>query len=272
MKSYQEELKPILKTYKARFSQCYSRVATHFVSAHWHNAYEILYVRRGYGKQQLNAEIADIRPGDIVIICPGDVHATEAISNDGCDIDYVQFSVDLIYNTPKTLQTLHSGIVHADDESIKKLFDALLQNNHQDYNGKELITTGLIYTLCGFLVRMSFKEVPTKHSKMIEKVCAYIMEETDIRLEKVSAHFYYSPEHLSRKFHKEIGISYRDWCKRIIMDRAINLMKDEDNTIEFIAETLGYSDKSSFIRSFKRMFGITPNAYRSCENNVDSPV
>lgn len=270
MKAYQEELKPIIKTYKARFFQSYSRVATNFVSAHWHNAYEVLYVRRGYGKQQLNAKIEDIRPGDVVIICPGDVHATEAVSNDGCDIDVVQFSVDFVYNAEETLQGIRSCIIHADDDSVKRVFDALLQNSQNEYEGKDLIATGLIYTLCGLLVRGTFNESSEKHSKMIENVCSYIRQAADVRLKSVASHFGYSSEHLSRKFHKEIGISYRNWCNLVVMDRAIALMKNENYTIEFISHALGYSDESTFIRSFKRMYGVTPNVYRCCKNNIDA--
>lgn len=269
MKIIQEELTPIIKTYKARFSQNYTRVAASLVLPHWHNAYEILYVRRGCAKQRLNAEISNINPGDIVIICPGDVHATEAISHDGCDIDFVQFSVDLVYNAEQTLETVSSGIVHTDDESIKRIFDALLQNDQKKFEGKELISTGLIYTLCGLLVKNSFIETRIWHSVTVENVCAYIKDQSDIRLETVAAHFNYSPEHLSRKFHKEIGISYRDWCNHIIMDRAVELMKNEENSLEFIAEALGYSDRSSFIRAFKRTFGITPKVYRSSLRNVE---
>lgn len=261
MRGYQEELKQQIKTYKACFSQSYSRTAKSFVSSHWHEAYEVLYIRRGYGKQRLNAEIADIRPGDVVIICPGDVHATEAISNEGCDVDYVQFSVDLVYNAKETLQLLRSGIAHAEDESIRKIFDALLHNHLEDREGKELITTGLIYTLCGFLVRMAMGETPMKRSKLVEDVCTYVVHAQDIRLETVATHFNYSPEHLSRKFHEETGFSYRNWCDRIRMERAVSLMK-EDYTMGVIAECLGYNDESSFIRAFKRLYGITPSTYR----------
>lgn len=269
MKKFQEKLYPIIETYKARYSHSYSRVPVHFVSSHWHNAYEVLYVRRGYGKQQLNAEILDICPGNVIIICPGDVHATDAVADDGCDIDCVQFSGDLVYNSKETLQSLRSCVVNVGDDSIKKLFDAMLHNHSKKSNGKDLIITGLIYTLCGFLVRMSLHETQAKYSKTIEKVCMYTKEETDIRLENVAAYFNYSPEHLSRKFHREMGISYRDWCNRILMDRAVYLLKSEDNTIAFIAESLGYSDESSFTRAFKRMYGITPSTYRHSNKDTD---
>ena len=225
MKSYQEELTPNIKNYKVSFSQNYSSSPIQFVASHWHNAYEILYVRRGYGKQQLNAEIIDIHPGDLIVVCPGDVHATEAISTQGCDIDYVQFSVDLVHNAKEMLHPLCSCVIHTDNDAIKRLFDALLQNNLEKQNGNELITTGLICTLCGFLLQLSYRKTNPKLSNTIKKICIYTQQESDIRLETVAAYFNYSPEHLSRKFHKEMGISYRDWCNRILMERAIYLMK-----------------------------------------------
>ena len=268
MKGYQEELTPSIKNYKVNFAKNYSQVPIQFVASHWHSTYEILYIRRGQAKQQLNAEIIDVGPGDLIVICPGDVHATETNSSHGCDIDFVQFSVDLIYNAKELLHPLHSTIIHPDNDSIKKLFDALLQNNLEKRNGNELITTGLICTLCGFLLQLSQKKSNTKLSNLIKNICIYTQQESDIRLETVAAYFHYSPEHLSRKFHKEMGISYRNWCNRILMDRAIYLMKSEENTIALISDALGYRDESSFIRSFKRIYGITPSVYR--HNQISS--
>ena len=262
MKTYREEPKPLIKTYRAYFSQNNSQTARSLVASHWHDVYEVLYIRRGYGKQRLNNETGDIRPGDVVIICPGDVHATEALSADGCDVDYVQFSVGLVYNAKENLQMLRSGIVCAENHSIKKIFDVLSRNRQDDRAGKELIATGLIYALCGYLVQTCVGESQTKRSDVIEAVCAYVEHAEDIRLETVAARFNYSPEHLSRRFHGEMGVSYRNWCDRVRMERAVSLMREECNTVGGVAERLGYSDESSFIRAFKRLYGITPSAYR----------
>ena len=56
------------------------------------------------------------------------------------------------------------------------------------------------------------------------------------------------------------------------MDRAIYLMKSEENTISIISEALGYHDESSFIRAFKRIYGITPSAYRHNQKDMDRSV
>ncbi len=57
---------------------------------HWHTAWEILFIRRGEASQILNASAANVAAGNIVIIRPGDVHATTATGEDGCDVDALQ--------------------------------------------------------------------------------------------------------------------------------------------------------------------------------------
>lgn len=50
------------------------------VAPHWHEGYEILYIRRVWGEQRINAQVLPFHLGEIVVICPGDIHATEALA------------------------------------------------------------------------------------------------------------------------------------------------------------------------------------------------
>jgi AraC-like DNA-binding protein len=88
-------------------------------------------------------------------------------------------------------------------------------------------------------------------------------------LQQTAARFNYSPEHLSRKFRNEVGISYRSYCEQVRMRRAIALLSDEAADLSVIAETLGYSDSSCFIRAFRQVYGITPGAYRKRRRSLD---
>jgi AraC-like DNA-binding protein len=44
------------------------------------------------------------------------------------------------------------------------------------------------------------------------------------------------------------------------MRRASSLLLDR-NSIAAVTESLGYSSESSFIRAFKKFYGITPHSY-----------
>ena len=66
---------------------------------------------------------------------------------------------------------------------------------------------------------------------------------------------------LERDFRRIFGMNLRDFLLRLRMERAVELL-DEGTGIAEIAYACGYSDHSAFTRSFRRMFGLSPSAYR----------
>ncbi len=257
---HREDLGEKLKRNKVWFSNnCVSEKKL-MVDLHWHDAFEVLYVRSGIAKQQINVDTFVIVPGDVVIIRARDVHLTECVSEGGCDIDYVQFTSDILPDYKQVINAISSKILRADDK-ICDIFDALRQAKDSNERGKELTLKGLIYLLCGNIVNIVDYR-PKSHPSIIDQIRKYIEESDDIKLASVAACFNYSKEHLSRTFHKELGISYRDYCNGIKMKRATILLSGEDISTKEIALMLGYGDESSFIRAFKRKYGITPNVFR----------
>ena len=221
---------------------------------HWHDAYEVLYIRRGAGRQQLNADMVSVQTGDVIIISPGDVHATDAVASAGCDVDVIQFDAAAFGQLP-------SGVYQIRDAKVYDIFDALLQCEADTRPGRQLRMTGLIFLLCGMLLaEVQRKDLPVC-SGAIREITAYMEQAEDLRLEQIAARFGYSPEHLSRKFRAELDVSYRVWCERLRMRRAVKLLHDDRLSIANIAEQLGYSDASSFIRAFKHLYGVTPSQY-----------
>jgi AraC-like DNA-binding protein len=58
------------------------------------------------------------------------------------------------------------------------------------------------------------------------------------------------------------GTCYRNLTERVLFRRATSLLKEPQLSIKTVTAELGYSSPSSFGRSFKRIAGITPMAYR----------
>ncbi|MBQ6706008.1 MAG: helix-turn-helix transcriptional regulator [Clostridia bacterium] len=258
---HREDLEQNLKRNKVWFSNNCVREKKPMVDLHWHDAFEALYVRSGMAKQQINVDSFVIAPGDVVIIRARDAHSTECISEGGCDIDYVQFTADILPDFKQATNAISSKILRCSDNKIRDIFDTLRQAKDSQEYGRELISVGLIYLLCGNIVNMiDYKQ--KSYPSVIDKICKYIEGSDDIRLESVASHFNYSKEHVSRVFHKELGISYRDYCNEIKMKKATVLLSGDFISIKEIAWMTGYSDESSFVRAFKRKYGITPDAFR----------
>ena len=113
------------------------------VAPHWHEGYEILYIRRGWGEQRINAQVLPFHLGEIVVICPGDIHATEALAPKGCEIDVVHCSEDLLDAYESERAALTSGVLEAQGEGFEQLFNAIGRYARDTQPGQPLLMAGL---------------------------------------------------------------------------------------------------------------------------------
>ena len=67
---------------------------------------------------------------------------------------------------------------------------------------------------------------------------------------------------LKRKLH-DAGTTYQKIKDSERFTKAISLLENTKNTMEQIAETLGYSDASNFTKAFKNWANVSPNEYRT---------
>lgn len=71
-----------------------------------------------------------------------------------------------------------------------------------------------------------------------------------------------SPEYLTEQFKKETGTCLKVFIEQARTEEAKRLLQSTDKTILEITLMLNYHDQSHFIRSFKKVTGITPAAFR----------
>ena len=87
-------------------------------------------------------------------------------------------------------------------------------------------------------------------------------EDTGFRsVEAVASELCMSERTLKRQLAHE-GTTFSDILEDLRRQKAIQLLDDQQASIERIAERLGYSDVANFNRAFKRWTGTTPGQYR----------
>lgn len=72
----------------------------------------------------------------------------------------------------------------------------------------------------------------------------------------------YNPSYFSRIFKECFDIPFTEYLQQQRIHRAMELMSDGKLSIEAIMEQVGYNDKKSFYRYFKKLTGQTPAQYR----------
>ena len=65
-----------------------------------------------------------------------------------------------------------------------------------------------------------------------------------------------------RRFARLYGTSPNRWLLEKRMDRAAKLLRQDDRKVSEIYDELGYENPSSFIQSFKQIYGVTPKQYQ----------
>ncbi|MBW2366577.1 MAG: AraC family transcriptional regulator ligand-binding domain-containing protein [Deltaproteobacteria bacterium] len=80
-------------------------------------------------------------------------------------------------------------------------------------------------------------------------------------IEHVARCLYMSSRTLQRRLSEE-GVSFIELKDQIRYKLAVSALKSGKLSIEDISEELGFSDRHSFTRTFKRLSGVSPSAFR----------
>jgi len=78
--------------------------------------------------------------------------------------------------------------------------------------------------------------------------------------------------HLSRLFRQEIGVGVREYCKRVRMRTAAQMLASTTLPVKHIAAELGYHGPADFFRQFKQQFKVTPREFRSLQRSGKIPI
>ena len=74
--------------------------------------------------------------------------------------------------------------------------------------------------------------------------------------------YFFSIEYLTKLFKSKYGYSIYEYVLKLRMERAKELLANEENKIIDIAGRLGYADNHYFSKAFRNYYGVSPSQYR----------
>ncbi|MBQ6151509.1 MAG: helix-turn-helix domain-containing protein [Mogibacterium sp.] len=264
---------------------------------HSHNFVELAYVLEGKCSQTFfmdgydEPERIEMNEGELCIITPGIDHSISVFD------DSIIINILIRTNTLKrTLNSLVSG-EHAlfeffnntlysdsvqnfmvfdahDSESIRDLIQAIMIElcEEKAYCQKTvLLMLGLLFT---YLQRdcsdkISFSKHASAGIGYVPQIMSYIhYNYKDASVESISEHFHLSRPYLSRLFKEHTNKTIIQMLQQIRMERAGELLRQTQLPVQIIAERVGYSDVTFFIRVFRKVNGCTPLQYRKNSQTV----
>ncbi len=103
----------------------------------------------------------------------------------------------------------------------------------------------------------------------VNVVVEYVMEncQQPIRLKTVADLLDMKETYFSRFFHQATGHRFTDFVNRVRVQRACVLLNETEEAIADISQQVGFNNFANFSRQFRRIRGISPQAYRKMHAN-----
>ncbi|WP_170311516.1 response regulator [Vallitalea okinawensis] len=120
-----------------------------------------------------------------------------------------------------------------------------------------------IKELLNKLEQQSYKKIDNQDS-VIEQVEQYILGNMNkkITLKKLAEYVHLNPSYLSRLFKQIKGVSLIDYSNQLKIDKAKEILQQEDISIQQVGRAIGIQDPYYFNKVFKKYVGISPSVYK----------
>lgn len=141
---------------------------------------------------------------------------------------------------------------------------AAIRCNVADYLLKPIDRAELIDALQRACSRLPAVEEPHRPADIALEIKNHIDQHysEDISLARLSETFFFSREYLNRVFHAKYGCAVYEYVQRVRMEHAARLLQNPGQTIQTVADRLGYSNANYFGKAFKKYYGLSPSEYR----------
>ena len=242
---------------------------------HWHKCYELIYIERGRATLMSNLRPIALSAGYLAWIPPGVVHDSIAESDD-CRALVMQFDSKLmelggyLRTLPEYLQRVYyqhsNGAMAGAVQGVDKLLPDVSTWQHRSIApGATFGWIGMIFQVLELLSDQcgapGWGALP-HISPEIDALCRYIEQHPRRHhsLRDSSAWCGFSEAYFSKKFHAEIGITYKGYADYIRMGEAQKMLIVEHCSVTDTAAALDDQTPQGFCRSFRRVTGHTPTA------------
>jgi len=248
---------------------------------HRHSFYHLVYLTAGHGKHTIDFVHYSVNAGQIYFMVPGQAHNWKFTGEvDGYVINFTEdfFNDFLKYSSyPEQFQFFTGGseeqIIQLSKESQKVvtgIFEKIIteQEQNTDAYAIDIIRTLLLqlFIVVNRQIELTQKEYGLRTNHFVLRNFKKLVEENyrHIKLPgEYAARLHVTPNYLNALCKDLLGKTAGEILRERIVLEVKRLLVNTEMTIAEIANHLNFEDRSNFTKFFKRIAGITPEAFRS---------
>ena len=252
---------------------------------HSHTFFELLYCANSCGAEYLvGPERYRLQQGDIVFLPPGVSH--RPLLPESMESPYIRYVLWLSTEFMKWYASLLPDSARQQTgsyllrtsgtpwEHLGELFLSGVKEAEAKADGWQAAVIGNTIQLLTQLKRAAdghaVHALKAEQPELLDRITTYVESHyaQPIVIADLAKHFFVSSSTISHVFKQKLGVSfYRYVTQRRLIAAKTHIEKGQ--RLEDVASQTGFSDYSSFFRSFKREYGISPRQYRKLQDTMD---
>lgn len=253
------------------------------VPTHWHNDFEIIYIKKGLGMISIDLDDYTVTAGDIILLLPGQLHSLAQLQDASMEYENILFSMELLTRShndicydryfsaleQRSLQlpaVFHPGTCTYYDQ-IAGCIDRADEICKTFPAGYELALKSCLFQL--FFTLFSYLPIqdapgPNKSLDKLKTIIKHVENHyaDPLSIETMAGICGFSKSHFMKFFKNNMGISFIEYLNRYRLTMAARMLLSSTSSIMAIAMECGFDSLSYFNRSFKKKYGMTPREYR----------
>lgn len=264
---------------------------------HHHDFMELSLVLSGHGFEIVNGRKHTLRPGTVSILLPHHIHEIHRDSDAPLQLYCCMFDMSLLFET--AIDSMVGNYMLKTGTQIPSYFQldahqatklqAILDGVSREYEGEDLFQYALVRSrllqALVLILRSCFPdesdeagspaddqvarpETTDKITKIVQYLHLHYRD--PINLNMLAEQFRLSRPYISRLFKLQTGQNFTDYVHTLRIHRALSLLATTDMSILDISTDVGFEHSSTFNRVFKKVMGITAQAYR--KHKIQAPL
>ncbi|GAA3405175.1 AraC family transcriptional regulator [Paenibacillus hodogayensis] len=267
----------------------YREMSKHFYTrGETHDFWEFVYVDRGEVEFFTDLGVYRLRQGDMLLLMPNLFHGGRAVNKATCNLIIMSFECasscmeeltgECLIRLQEDEYRLLALIVQEGIRAFDPPINAPLcsgcpqQNAEADFGAEQLIRNFLEILLIRLIRRRRQERKESEKDTLIAaqhgddlfaRIVAFLHNHLNERftLDELCDRFAISRTGLKMIFKARTGAGAMEYFSRMKIDRAKQLIREENGNLSAIAEILGYSSIHHFSKQFKRISNMTPSEY-----------
>ncbi|MDD5863122.1 MAG: AraC family transcriptional regulator [Firmicutes bacterium] len=247
------------------------------IPAHWHEYVEFLWLREGRMTAVVQADTYELAPGDLLTINSGELHMTKISSRTAyCPYVLIQVSFQRLREYLPNLERLRftTCLRKAEIDETPGLSQALCamqQLFEENADGYQLLFTARFFEFLHSMYRhhaaLALPEAENATVRDLNRVMEVVgwtqaHYQQPLSLDDAAAHIGISKEYFCRIFKKYTGQTYLDYLCMIRTTHFYDALQTSDESIPALMERSGLTNYKTFLRTFRALYGTTPQKAR----------